>query len=858
MKLTKKTILYSFIIAFTAFLAVSGILLAKNSQKVKASSQTEVLVESFLPASPVEFYDLNSPVAVSYSNDGYTVISEYSYDQTTNTEHNKLSVYNPILKAYVEFASGNGYSNITQIKKYGDFIYFAHESNIYYVSVNDLSATPKQLLYYDNDVNANSVGVSNYFDFNNGKLVANLSNTIDFYSLAYVEGEPFAQHVFPFKGINSSLGFYSNDGNVYFLSGSTLCYINPLVNIKPTTLTQNMPSIISMVDIGDYLYFTNSEGLFRLSKTLNSVPEKILSVTVNAKTLGHIRSPQGLTVKNGKLLITDNYLNCIQEFDITSLSFTTFAITTESTADFRLTYGASKICLSDNFVYVLDNSYVATEFEQERKRIVRISTDNAQKKYQKIDLSNIYEKNADFTLKNFVCSDTHILICDSDTVTLYKIIEGTPLTLEPIYTYDSSIEVTSVNYLDGVFYFLNTAGFGEEYLGNVTKITKIIIPSEDNELEEIKIETSTSEIPGIAIKTAVDVFGNVYVYTKTDLSSVNGKLIRYYNDTVNDIKDVNDNILDIQTDFNGYIYALTENNIVKKFVKNEQNYDTYDYILKLATNETANGLVLNYQKETAYILGGARVYKTSDNALDIGNLSSISAKDVNALKIYEEVKFVTVNKNAKLFKVILGNYRYDGDEVYFKDITPIANPNVTKTYLVISDLNDEYYLVSYSQKLVALVRKTSVSEDSQKFDANVINVNDYETYGIEVIEKENTAHYTSNQVKIYSRPMFDDNYNVSLVDKNTKIYEKKRITFNGKTASLVSLTENGESIGYIFSGYLVDAPVTPFEYDNSVSATFGENANRKAVIPFMILIIAVTLTASLLIIENKILFKEDK
>ena len=63
-------------------------------------------------------------------------------------------------------------------------------------------------------------------------------------------------------------------------------------------------------------------------------------------------------------------MNTVQEVDVTNCKFTTFAITTESTADYRLTKNASHLELSDNYVYALDNAETITESEKPKKRIV--------------------------------------------------------------------------------------------------------------------------------------------------------------------------------------------------------------------------------------------------------------------------------------------------------------------------------------------------------------------------------------------------------------------------------------------------------------------------------------------------------
>ena len=83
------------------------------------------------------------------------------------------------------------------------------------------------------------------------------------------------------------------------------------------------------------------------------------------------------------------------------------------------------------------------------------------------------------------------------------------------------------------------------------------------------------------------------------------------------------------------------------------------------------------------------------------------------------------------------------------------------------------------------------------------------------------------------------------------------ITFNGKTMTLVSLEKGGSAIGYVVNGYLLTEIITTPTYNDESQILIGGNAEKRIVTTLMILLIALTITISLLFIESKLLFKKE-
>ena len=134
-----------------------------------ANEQTVTETQLFLPSSPIEFYDLNSPIAVSYSSDGYMIISEYYQNTDTGYTHNRINVFSPETKTYSVLPYHSSLSSISQIEKYGEFIYYVSQSQIYYIPADDLNATPKVVL----DTLGMPIIVANFFSFYDNKVVTN-------------------------------------------------------------------------------------------------------------------------------------------------------------------------------------------------------------------------------------------------------------------------------------------------------------------------------------------------------------------------------------------------------------------------------------------------------------------------------------------------------------------------------------------------------------------------------------------------------------------------------------------------------------------------------------------------------------
>ncbi len=835
------------ILAFFVTLFAGVFALDVNSSKAESANLTST--ELFLPSSPIEFYNLNSPIAVSYSSDGYMIISEYYQNLETNYTFNRINVYSPVDNRYHVLPNHSTLSSISQIEKYGDFIYYVSQSQIYYIPVSDLNATPKALL----DTNGSPVIVANFFSFNDNKVVANTNNYANIYEITISGDKPAFKKLYEIETF-AKAGFLGDDGNIYLLDNGTLKYYRASDKTMVTISTINK-DVISLLDNGDYVWFTAVDGLYKIKKQPASPIELVVPITEKANTLGYLVNPKGLSKKDGNVLISDSTLNAIQEVDGETGEFTYFAITTEDTADYRLTKGAESIVLSENYVYALDNATFSSDSSTPNKRIVKVSKDKENYPYRKIDLSNLYKDNADFKIELYTASDTHVMIYDGDYLTLYKQSNSNPITLEKLETYQSS-SITSLYYLDDSFYYSDTSREG--YSHDVVNLHKITIPTKNNELEKIENTLLTANYPqikGIAVDFTVDIFSNIILVYKSSETSTSYSICRLFNNEISSTTTLSHKVLSIESDFSGNVYALGENNKIYKYVEKNNGYDKTEFTVKPIYNENVSSMVLNYRSQDVFYLGNACIYKNGDDNLDIKSLSGISANNLKETEVLTDVKFITIKENAKIFKVDIGNYLIEGENRYFKNITPINNPNTNRIYTVIAEIDKDYLLISYSQNLSALIRKTSISSNG---DGVILTESDYVKNNISIVNGNNQAMYLSNNAHVYAKPIVNNHYKLLSTNKGQALYPIKEFKFNKTSMTLVSNEEGGTPIGYVVSGYLRNTTQTSNkDYDTEVKV-IGTNGNKQIKTTVLVLLIAFTVTATLILIEAKLLFKEDK
>ncbi|MBQ3234792.1 MAG: hypothetical protein IJA97_01365, partial [Clostridia bacterium] len=601
----KKLLIFTLSLITVLFTSVACMLSGAFSRvKAEEITPTSTPVDTFLPSSALQLYDLKSPVSVSYSESGYLVITEHVGSTDGSSLFDRISVYDPTTKKYSAIPDHSTIYNVTHATEWNGFVFYLSGSKLYYVPTTDLTTTPSDTV----------VTSSNFFMVKDDFLITNTNNTIVIYTVSIEGGVPkfekTSTHNFTTKN-----AFISKDNNVYYLFGGKL-YCFDSASSTSYTVANVSVDVNYMAEYGGYIYLTSGSGVYRVAKGKGQSLELITPVTENVNSLGYVANPQGITVMGDTLLIADPTNKSIQGIT-ESGEFTDFAITTEATADYRLTNNASHLSLSENYVYALDDGAQNGEGIS-YKRIVKTAIDkNAENRYQSISLAPLYVGEEAIDVKYLACSDTHVAIYHGKKLSLYDITSGT---LESVYETESE-SVTSLFYLDGEFYYTDYALL---YFGyNAVNINKIILPSLDNEHTDIIVEkvNDQTEIKGVAINACVDVFGNFYLSVGETADGEPQKLIKYSNGTATELCSIDKKFTSFKADFAGNVYGLYSDGTVYKYSYNLGENAISSY--KFDTTLPIKNIELNYKSNLCYALSNACILRTEGDVMKIANLSEV-------------------------------------------------------------------------------------------------------------------------------------------------------------------------------------------------------------------------------------------
>lgn len=827
----KKNLIFSLLFAFLIFSFSS--LLFVRPMKVEADVSPSVEVDPFMPMTALEFLDLSSPKAIAYTEDQYLVISVYE-DQT------------PYAYVIKDDENAREYTKIqldTQneincIYMVGNYILYLDGIDIYAKNI-----------YGNESAYKTGCNAGNSFSVRGNKLICNKSNCVTTYTIEIGDdGKP---------KFSNEKNDVANDPLYCMIDENGTCYYSTKdKDVYAIYSDFRQSKIISlnevatyMTEINEHVYFTTKNGLYKFNTKSEAVEVKtVYQASDTALNLGELKSPQGLTVRNGKLLVVDSILNCVQEIDTETDTFTTFAITTESSANYRLTKNAEKIAISENYVYALDNALTPSNAPHVYKRIVK-TTISGEKKYYKIDLDEVNELDE---LGNvlFAASDDYLLLYNGrDKITLSKQrADGGIISLDKIFEINST--ATALTYLDGTFYYAKTEVNRLSRNESYTQVYKINYPTEENELDKVEVTKLLEDelILSTCIDLATDVFGGVYLlnYTeetnKTTIYKINENKLETFNYAGKPVSG-------ISLDFFGCAYYVNETGEIVKINFTDETISNLK--VNMPSNLPINDLCLDYRRDFAFVLSSACIFKTQPSTLKIDNLSKISASTLDKTDVLENPQFILVTKNAKLFKVPVDDFNVINGERFFKSISPVQNLSSNKVYAIIDGKNPDYYLASYSEKSNSLIKRDKVTPDGS---ISLITPENYDTYGISIKEFDEEVKFATSDVTLTSKPIADDNFGIAKISKGEKIRLLKTVTFNDKSFALIK-TES-EIKGYIPLGYAEkNGEYFNFTQEKAVSVKIDGNGSARKRTALMLFIISFTVVAAALILEYKLLFK---
>lgn len=830
----KKRLLFTLIITFLIFSLSTLFTVSKTKANAEPIGDNSVEVTPFMPMTALEFLDLAAPKAVAYTDEGFLLISSY--------ENGVAYVYvikdDGVSKEYVKVKL-DAVNEVNCVYMVGDYVLYLDNSVIWAKNV-----------YGDDPADNTGIVASFSFSVRGNKLVCTTNNYVNFYNVSLrSDGKPQITHEATEPAADPYYCMLDNSGNCYYSNRNKEVYAIYSDHRQSLIISALSEPATYMTEVGGNVYFTTASGLYKFGTNgENAEVKTVYEASDAASDLGEFNSPQGLAVRNGKLLVADSTLNCVQEINPETDEFTTFAITTESTANYRLTKNAEKLFLSENYVYALDDGLTPAGAPHKYKRIVKI-TAAGERRYYKINLDDI---NAAEELSDvlFAASDDYILIYDGrEKIALYKQNEsGAEITLEKIFETQST--ATALTYLDGAFYYAKTEINRLSKNENYTQVYKIDYPNDENELEEVEVNKILKDelVMSPCVDLSSDVFGGIYLLTYSEAADETA-VYKVDEGALSSIKAAKKPISGLSLDFFGCAFYVNADGKIVKMNFTDGSASTQS--MNMPSNLPVKDLSLDYHRDSAFVLSSACIFKTRPETFKIENLSKVSASTLNKTEVLTDPVFMSVTKNAKLFKVPVDEFNFVGGERFFKSISAVQNLSTDKVYVVIDDLNPDYYLAACSKNTNSLVKRDKVVPGGA---ISIILPENYEAYGISVKTFDEEVRYSTGSVTLTSKPVVDDNYKVGSLSDGEKIYLLKTVTYNNKSFALVK-TESGVT-GYVPLGYAEKSgEYFDFNETATVTVTSSDNGAARKRTALMLFIISLTVVSAALILEFKLLFK---
>ena len=760
-----------------------------ESESVKTGTGLEtgdIPTDIFLPTTYLQYYKLNEPYAICRyeEEDGiYVAVSHagaivfYKYNAETGEEQFKSVTLN-------DAPSSVGASSIA---KYKNFLIFTQWSKICYADVSDFDSvdTSAQI--------KTAYPCSNSFSVFGDTMAVTTTEGIVYYDLSVSEegNLVFTEKTginYHYETNNPLSVLNSKDGKTYYYSPDA----KAIVEYTPATRTsrivaENLEGVKSIAENSgaddDSLYFSSNNGVFAITARGASAPIIPLAIvaTDGEKDLGKLWNPKGICIVDDKLWVVDsdnfdkeNSINAIQEIDIGTGEFTDFAITTNSKAVNRLTENAQDIVIDGDKIYALDD-----------RRIVVINNIGGGAKERTYNGINL-----DSAVDNFCVSGDYIAYTTGNSaysakITVAKICRGEDEN-DPILTLDkleisgdmlSNIRIDDIAAMDGIFYF-----FG-------TRTTHPILYSLDLNAETLKVnELHTFDgITGSGSRITIDPFNSIYFAVQVtggyELYGLeNGKLTSL-SKVITDKK-----LLSLQTDLDGKVYALYEDNLVECYVGGEKVLSkTITTSKNLGSIKPAVAMCLSCDSRYAYFIFEGLILRSGESAgLNISTPYTINIPSDFSMKFSKDELYGKMRKGAKLFEIKASELSSE-----FFAFKRFAIENGFDDYAV-KDLGGKYYLILKAGR-AAIARKTDFLSDT--------------AFGITSLD---TTGYAITDFRVYALPVLKKLY---VSDCNVKKYEKigiiGEITFNGDDYFVVK-TDDGE--GLIPKTFVKDLYLSESEY----------------------------------------------
>ena len=757
----KKTVLFLLLISICSFTAAVSVGAVKARAETEDDSQRYLYTEIFSPDSLSEYFPQTSPTDV-YVDAEYILISRQNgiFLLDKRTEEMKFLYLNALndgvgtITVYQssEIPTGTPSEDmaITKIYRSGNYILFLRSSNIFRIPLNFLDKY-EYVKAIDNNAGgtSNIVIASTYFYVCGNILVSNDSSGFTKYIITENE-QDFVCEKRTFAPTICTSFVYTSDNEFYYFRDNVLYKYNE--NAVHQQVVLDDYTIKYMVEYNGILYFTTTKGVFEYNlKTEASKARCIISANVNKYELGTLNSPKGLYIYGNSIYVADANTHSVSEFSLLTHEYTGNSYSVYDNAPNRVSKNAKQIYREGDKLYVLEQN----------NGITQISDINGTPVYKKYT----FDYDGEYKSKCFAVYNGLALVTDGKDLMLFDFEKNTFL---PINLDGNTGNITSLTVCDGKFYMLKTE------FENLTPSAAIYVIDETNLTAE---KTQMPQIDGTSKIFTADVFGKFYVIVDDTLYTV---------DSVNPQKpyeilySIGDEILSVQTDFKGNVYALTANGMLE--VDKISKTITYsDYLPKRANIKSFS---LVYNSSDLYFLCDGFILKSSKDSIITSTPANITIPEELNFNLNKTIKTVNIIEDRKLFKVSLPDIENKGYFNYLPEKTGYTkSADQTAQYIVLCEVEGDYYLVTNGNYYI--VRKSDVTDVTG-------------TYTDSKIKKG----YLSSAVYFYTYPVFADNYRTTRHAKHLEIFIESQFTYNGDKFYLVH-TANGDT-GYIPTSFLLE------------------------------------------------------
>lgn len=752
------------ILAFILILVASLPLFNKAEAFAEQNSSDKVQTGIFLPTSYLQYYKLDNPYALCRYKDD-------SEDFVAISQKNSIVIYRDEKFSKIDLVNESD-KPVTTLQRYDNYLLYLYKSVVWALDISEFGSVnwvaPEAEKISNPSSPFNILASNSSFSVCEDKIVCFDSDFIYLYKISTDSfGGLKVDEITKTPQESVTKLLLSQNGMVYFAkSAQKGIFVWDGNTVSTFNAEASTVRTLAESDDGETLYYSCAEGIYSLDiHTATSTLIKEVTTNSTNPDLGAIYEPQGICLFEDKLWVVDSEINAVQEIDLANENeFTQFAITTNSTAVNRLTSGVKDITVDKDVIYALDSG-----------RIVAIKDiDSLDRKYSRINLG--YAPVNEFSAGNgYVCySNGNVVnICNVEPLDEEGIEYS--ISTHKSLTFTDASQIIDISYSEGYFYVCFTATYDNV---NHPCIYRINTKTEYFLAEQIIFEQT--EV-GSAIEVTADVFGTVYYCSR------NASNYEFYSFEANELKLVakrpyESNLLNLQTDFDGKLYALYENNAIDIIEYGSVTSKTLETSPNLGEINPAKSMCLSYKSQTAYFIFEGLILSSSNVAdLNISTPHTISIPQDFSLAYNSNQQFASVKEGAKLFEIDVTEL--DGE--YFKFIDNFEADSPETDYAVIP-LNDKY----------SLLIKDGVSAVARNSDV----------LSTRSAEAENLKKYAVVAFTPYSIPVLEAPYkNAEGIAKYQLTEIVGKITFNEINYYIVKC---GETYGYVPDTFVVDSIIT--------------------------------------------------